>query len=146
MDIKISIIVPYYEKDSRKRSFLSFVRFVDLILPDYKNIELVLVTDAKDVESLFSTRLTNLKIVQIEKMKSKFSLAKFRNKGVLVASGKWIFLFDMDLRISRNNLDVLLGYLKYFEYENSFIIFPVAYEEKGSSRESFEFDVIVKSL
>ncbi len=106
---KISVIVPIYNADK----YLS--RCIDSILmQSYKNIEIILVNDGstdkcKDICEEYINK--DDRIVFIDKENSGVSDA--RNKGIEIATGKYVMFVDADDILTKNACEIL-----YNEIEN----------------------------
>ena len=127
MKDRVSIVIPIYNSEIYLKRCLDSV-----INSTYKNIELILLDDGSTDKSL--TICNNYqekykKIIRVYSHKN-MGVAKTRNKGIKLATGKYIMFIDNDdfidedyiekyyKVVSDNNLDVVMGGYERVDEEN----------------------------
>ncbi len=131
MKEKISIIIPVYNaKDYLKRCLDSILNST------YKNIEIILLDDGSTDNSLEICNNYQKKYKDIIKVYShkNMGVGKTRNKGITLATGKYIMFMDNDdfitedyienyyNEISNDNLDVVIGGYERVDEQNKVIL------------------------
>lgn len=113
---KISIIIPVYNSEKYIK------KCIDSILEQtYKSYEIIVINDGstdsslKVINSLFNK---NKKVIKVIDQKN-IGIAKTRNKGISLATGKYIMFIDNDDWIDN---DYLENYISMIEEENADIV------------------------
>ena len=123
----VSIIVPVYNVERY------IERCIESILAQtYKNIELILINDGSDDNSLqicnvFSNRDKRIRVID----KENTGVSSTRNIGIELARGKYLCFIDSDDYIENNYVEMLVGNI----HENAVIFcgyFVDTYKENGN--------------
>ena len=111
MNYKISVIVPFFysnfveSSEDKNFSLLSFDKCLSSIFKsDYKNFEVLAVSDNSSKESLKIASKYPCKII---KSKKNHGAAFSRNKGAYFANGKILVFLDSDVEIKTNALSII---------------------------------------
>lgn len=99
----ISVIIPVYNADKYIEKCL-----YSLINQTYKNLELIIINDGstdKSQKIIESIKLKENRIVLFNQSNS--GVSKARNKGLEVATGKYITFIDADDYVDKNYIDIL---------------------------------------
>lgn len=108
MDLRLSIIIPFYNVERFISECLDSVFNQDIPLDEY---EVICVNDgspdhSRDIVLEYMTRFPNLRLIEHEKNRK---LGTARNTGRTIARGKYIWNVDSDDKIVPNCLAGLLG-------------------------------------
>jgi len=106
-DIKLSIIIPYFETYELTEKLL-----MELIIQDKKEVEVIVIDDGCNEKRLDDyTGFNHIQIIHQENM----GVAKTRNKGIELAQGKYIALIDCDDQITMDYVDTLLNAIDTYD-------------------------------
>lgn len=106
-DIKLSIIIPYFETYDLTNKLL-----MELIIQDKKEVEVIVIDDGCNEKRLDDfTGFNHIQVIHQENM----GVAKSRNEGIELAQGKYIAFIDCDDQITMDYIDTLLNAIDTYD-------------------------------
>ena len=119
--IKISIIIPYYQKKIFIEKTLK-----SILKQSYKNFEVIIIYDDTDKEDLiYIKRLSKIdKRIKIIVNKNNLGAGASRNKGIMKAKGKYVSFVDADDVWKKNKLKLQLQFME----RNNYLISHTSYQ------------------
>ena len=101
----ISVIIPYY------KTYKETVRLLDVLIPQLKESEIILVDDGCHEERLDEF---DIRVIHLEE---NGGLSHARNVGIKNAKGKYIVFVDSDDLVSNDYIETLLNKIKTSEFD-----------------------------
>lgn len=133
----LSVIVPFFYSENKKIdaskyfSLLAFNKCLSAIFKsDYKNFEVIAVSDSSSDESIDIVKKYPCKIIKIKKNSGS---GYARNKGAQTAKGKILVFLDSDVEIQKNALSIIN---KHFNKKNNHGLLQGIYSHKPDYRSS----------
>jgi len=109
MSKKISVIIPFFDETNL------LTRAINSVLHQtYKNFEIIIINDNPDKKSeiLEIKKKFNNKLIKYIFNKRNIGAGLSRNKGIMVAKGKYIAFLDSDDFWNKNKLSNQINYMK----------------------------------
>ncbi|QQY83774.1 glycosyltransferase family 2 protein [Tamlana sp. s12] len=120
-----SVIIPLYNKETELKKTLNSV-----LNQTFSDFEIIIINDGSTDNSLSVAQSFNSKKIKIHNQPNK-GLSFSRNKGILLASGKFVALLDADDLWENNYLQVI--YNMTIKHPNE-SIFATGYKEKRNKK------------
>ncbi len=121
MKYKLSVIIPFFYSNNHtigKKKYFSLLAFEKclsaIFKSDYKNFEVIAVSDASSLESVEIAKKYPCKIINIKK---NSGAGYARNKGSKIARGEILVFLDSDVEIKKDALTVIN---KHFNKKNNY--------------------------
>ena len=130
MQNTVSIVIPTY---NRKQKLYNLIE--SILNSTYKNIEVIIIDDNSDYninEFISKSFDTKGQIIKVFSNETKSYVTKSRNKGLVIASGEYIFLVDDDNILDKNCIEYLARFLT--ENPSTIMVGPVMYYYKEPDR------------
>ena len=147
-DTLVSVIIPFMDRKGDKNCLLRLYNSISCFV-DWKNFEVIVYdTSKKSCFTLIQLSLISKNINYYhEPSQNLFSPGKTRNQAIKKASGRYIFIFDADLLISYQSINLLIGQVKNMEKEGpqSFRMFPCLYLSKEYSYKFISYLVDIQT-
>ncbi len=124
---KVSIIMPYY----RKKKFFS--KSIKSILDQsYQNFEIIIIYDDENLDELNYLKIFKKKYKNIKILINRFNVGAgiSRNRGIKIASGKYIAFCDCDDLWKKKKLENQIKFMEKNKLEFSFTSYDII-DEKG---------------
>jgi glycosyltransferase involved in cell wall biosynthesis len=111
-DIKISVILNYYSKESTVYTALEKLSNQFLSLCSSEEIEIIIIDDGTEGEELCKKLPNN--ITYLWQRKFGYGISRAKNTGAKIANGKYLVFLDPDILVCEPYIDaVLSGFYKY---------------------------------
>ncbi|MGA1840871.1 MAG: glycosyltransferase [bacterium] len=95
--LKVSVIIPVYNMEKTLGLTIK-----SILKSNYKNIEIVIVDDCSDDDSVKIAKSFSCRVVQLKK---RIGAGPARNKGAEIADGKILLFIDADVFLLKNTID-----------------------------------------
>ncbi len=124
---KVSIIMPYYRK---KKFFSKSIK--SILNQSYKNFEIIIIYDDLNLDELNYLKIFEKKYKNIRILINSFNLGAgaSRNRGIKIASGKYIAFCDCDDLWKKKKLENQIKFMQKNKLEFSFTSYDII-DEKG---------------